>query len=66
MKMPDADTTVEVVLKEPGNAGSKLSPTLTPFIPPSIPSKPKNDIIHVSAAVLDAARKNGEELLKDL
>src|ERR1700675_2012105 len=31
-----------------------------------IPAKAKNHNIHVSPAVLDAARKDGEELLRDL
>src|SRR5271165_5133595 len=54
MKTPDAD------------AASKPSPLLTSAIPPSISSKTKNEKIHVSPAVLGAARKDGEQLLRDL
>src|SRR5271166_5839563 len=54
MKTPDAD------------AASKPSPLLTSSIPPSISSKTKNEKIHVSPAVLGAARQEGEQLLKDL
>ena len=54
MKTPDAD------------AASKPSPLLTSAIPPSISSKTKNEKIHVSPAVLGAARQEGEQLLKDL
>ena len=48
------------------------APSSTPAAPsshpngPPIPAKSKKQNIHVSPAVLDAARKDGEELLRDL
>ena len=54
------------LVNDVGTAGSKLAvPTGHPNEPP-IPTKTKNQNIHVSPAVLDAARKDGEELLRDL
>ncbi len=51
---------------DPGAAGSKV--TMPPAHPdkPAIPTKTKNQNIRVSPAVLDAARKDGEALLRDL
>ena len=66
MKTPDADGTAQGVRKESGHAASKPSPLLTSSIQPSISSKTKNEKIHVSPAVLGAARQEGEQLLKDL
>jgi Mg2+-importing ATPase len=44
---------------------SKPSGPASPPIPP-VPAKSKKQTIHVSPAVLDAARKNEDELLRDL
>jgi Mg2+-importing ATPase len=65
MITPNADSKAEV----PVNAGA-AAPQLagTPARPngPTVPTKPKNQNIRVSPAVLDAARKDGEALLRDL
>ncbi|MGB9511764.1 MAG: HAD-IC family P-type ATPase, partial [Candidatus Acidiferrum sp.] len=54
------------LVNDVGTAGSKLAvPPGHPNAPP-IPTKTKNQNIHVSPAVLDAARKDGEEMLRDL
>ncbi len=45
---------------------SDLAAPAAPPGHPLIPAKPKNQTIHVSPAVLDAARKDGEELLQSL
>src|SRR6202171_1630457 len=57
MTKPDADKTAEALI-EPAR----------PPVPPAEPSptKAKTENIQVSPAVLDAARKDGEELLRDL
>ena len=54
------------MLSDPGAAGSTV--TAPPARPdkPAIPTKAKNQNIRVSPAVLDAARKDGEILLRDL
>ncbi len=46
--------------------GSKPAGPPPPPIPPPISTKRKNQDIHVSPAVLDAARKDSEGLLRDL
>ncbi|MGA8878270.1 MAG: magnesium-translocating P-type ATPase, partial [Candidatus Korobacteraceae bacterium] len=54
------------MVDEAGTVGSKLAePRARPNALP-IPAKTKNQNIHVSPAVIDAARKDGEELLRDL
>ena len=66
MTTPDADSTKGALVEDAGTAGSKpRRPPARPNEPP-IPTKPKNQNIHVSPAVLDAARKDGEQLLRDL
>ena len=47
-------------------AGSKLAGPLPRPNEPPIPTKAKNQNIRVLPAVLDAARKDGEEMLQDL
>jgi P-type Mg2+ transporter len=66
MTTPDADSTSEVLLNADRTIGSSLS--VSPARPhePTIPTKTKNQNIRVSPAVLDAARKDGEELLRSL
>ena len=66
MTKPDGDSMAAPVVADAGTASSKLA------TPPAHPDKPlvstktKNQNIRVSPAVLDAARKNNEELLRDL
>jgi magnesium-transporting ATPase (P-type) len=65
MTTPNEDSATRPLV-DTGTAGSKIaSPPASPN-EPSIPKKTKNNNIHVSPAVLDAARKEGEELLRDL
>ena len=59
MTNPDADTSA-AVKAGPGVAGPPHRDEL------AVPAKAKNQNIHVSPAVLDAARKDGEELLQSL
>ena len=66
MTKHDADNTAEPLVDAAGIPGSKpAEPPVHPAAPPS-PTNAKTDHIHVSPAVLDAARKDGEELLRDL
>jgi Mg2+-importing ATPase len=54
------------LVNDVGTAGSKLAVPPGHSNAPPIPTKTKNQNIHVSPAVLDAARKDGEELFRDL
>ena len=63
---PDADSPVGALVEDAGTAGSKLGEPPAHSNEPPIPTKTKNQDIRVSPAVLDAARKDGEELLRDL
>jgi Mg2+-importing ATPase len=66
MTTSDADSTAGALVNDAGTSGSELAgPPARPSEPP-IPTKTKNQNIRVSPAVLDAARKDGEELLRDL
>src|SRR6202162_3003982 len=66
MTNPDADNTAETLVNAAGVTGSKpAEPPVRPAEPPS-PTNAKTEIIHVSSAVLDAARKDGDELLRGL
>jgi Mg2+-importing ATPase len=53
-------------LNDTKTVGSKPAGPPSPPIVPPIPTKSKNQDIRVSPAVLDAARKDSEELLRDL
>jgi Mg2+-importing ATPase len=66
MVTSNANGKAGVLLSDPGAAGSTV--TAPPARPdkPAIPTKAKNQNIRVSPAVLDAARKDGEILLRDL
>ena len=66
MTTPEKDGSVEVVVDGAGTAGSAIAQR--PDHPNTLPvsTKTKNQNIHVSPAVIDAARKDGEELLRDL
>ena len=66
MGTPSSNGKAGVLVGDPGAAGSKVTmPPARPDKPP-IPTKTKNQNIRVSPAVLDAARKDGEALLRDL
>jgi Mg2+-importing ATPase len=66
MATPVADSKAGVLVGDSGAAGSKVAgPPAHPDKPP-IPTKTKNQNIRVSPAVLDAARKDGEALLREL
>jgi hypothetical protein len=66
MTKPDADKPAEALVAAAGIAGSKpAEPPVRPTKPPS-PTNARTENIHVSPAVLEAARKDGEELLRDL
>ena len=66
MTKPDADSTAGALVDDAGTAGSKLAGLPARPNEPPIPTKTKNQNIRVSPAVLDAARKDGEELLRNL
>src|ERR1019366_1418863 len=66
MTTPDADSTGKALSKGGDTVGSSVAaPPPRPHDPP-ISTKAKTHNIQVSTAVLDAARKDGEELLRDL
>ena len=66
MATPVADGKAGVLITDLGTAGSKgAAPPARPE-KPAIPTKAKNQNIRVSPAVLDAARKDGDALLRDL
>ena len=66
MTTPNTDSTTGALVGGVETAGSKpAGPSVRPNEPP-IPTKTKNQNIRVSPAVLDAARKDGEELLREL
>ena len=54
------------MLSDPGTADSTVAAPPARPEKPAIPTKAKNQNIRVSPAVLDAARKDGEALLRDL
>src|SRR5450755_3815682 len=63
MTVPNADNAAGALV-DGGRAGSKLA-SANPNEPPNL-TKTKNQNIRVSPAVLDAARKDEEHLLRDL
>jgi Mg2+-importing ATPase len=66
MTNPDADSTVGHLVDDAGTSGSKLAaPPARPHEPP-IPPQTRSPSIRVSPEVLDAARKDGDELLREL
>src|ERR1035438_1957603 len=65
MTAPNADSAAGALV-DGGMAGSKLAPPPARPSESAIQTKTKNQNIHVSPAVLDAARKDGEQLLRDL
>src|SRR5580700_713850 len=66
MTKPYADNTAEALADGAGIAGSKAAEPPVRSVEPPRPTNAKTENIHVSPAVLDAARKDGEELLRDL
>ena len=64
MTTPNADSATGPLVAS-GTADSKLAPPASPNEHPIL-TKTKSQNIRVSLAVLDAARKDGEELLRDL
>src|SRR6202521_2387398 len=66
MTMPEADKTAEGLVNGGGTLGTNLAVPPARSDEPQIPTKAKNRNIQVSPTVLDAARKDGEELLLDL
>ena len=66
MTNPDAEKTAEALVDAAGKTGSKpAEPPIRPDQPPA-PTKSKNHNIRVSPEVLEAARKDGEDLLRSL
>ena len=66
MTTPIENGSAGTLVGEAGTGASHLTaPPACPSAPP-IQTKTKNQNIHVSPAVLDAARKDGEQLLRDL
>jgi Mg2+-importing ATPase len=66
MTTPEADRTAAAVTDEAAATAAKLEGRQSRLNEPSAQTKAKQQSIHVSRAVLDAARKAGEELLRDL
>jgi len=66
MTTPDTDSAAGALANGASTSGSKLAASQARPNEPPIPTKTKDQRIHVSPAVLDAARKDGEALLRDL
>ena len=66
MTTPEAESTAGASRKDPGTAGAVLAGSPTHPNAPSIPTKTTKQNIRVSPAVIAAARKSNEELLRDL
>jgi P-type Mg2+ transporter len=66
MTTPDADRTAAPLVDEAATAATKAPGPPAPPNVPEVPAKAKTQNIRVSPAVLDAARKDSEELLRDL
>ena len=66
MATPVADGNAGALVGDPGTAGSEVAAPPPRPEKPAIPTKAKNQHIRVSPAVLDAARKDGEALLREL
>src|SRR6202162_1588114 len=64
MTTPGADS--GALVDDAGTSGYKTTAPPAHPTEPSIPIKSKKQNIRVSPAVLDAARKDGEQLLRDL
>src|SRR5579871_6907546 len=66
MTTPDPDRTAETLVIGSGAVDPHLAGPPDRPRPPTVSTKAKNHNIQVSPAVLDAARKDGEALLRDL
>ena len=66
MATPDADREIGALVDNAGTPGSRTAAPPSHPTEPSVPAKSKKQNIHVSPAVLDAARKDAEQLLRDL
>src|ERR1035441_9263732 len=66
MTSPDANSTANGAVHDAGGAGASLAPPPAGLKDPPIPAKTRNESIQVAPAVLDASRKEGEALLRDL
>jgi Mg2+-importing ATPase len=66
MTTPNVDPSSPTVATDAGTPSPNLSAPLAPPKEPPVPAKSKKQTIHVSPAVLDAARKKDDELLRDL
>ena len=66
MATPSSNGKAGVLVCDPGTEGSTVAAPPARPDKPAIPTKAKNQNIRVSPAVLDAARKDGEVLLRDL
>ena len=66
MAIPDADRATGALVNDAGTPGRTAASPPSQTTEPLIPPKSKKQNIHVSPAVLDAARKDGEQLLRDL
>jgi len=64
MTLPGADATAKAVVEDANPAGAKLGEP--PARPKEAPTTRKSQYIHVAPAVLEAARKHAEALLRDL
>jgi Mg2+-importing ATPase len=65
MSVPDSDRATGALVDDAGTSGRGAAVLPHPT-GPLIPAKSKKQNIHVSPAVLDAARKDTEQLLRDL
>lgn len=66
MTTPGTDTSAATLVKNGRDGERGVGEPPVPAVAPAISTKPKAPAISVSPAVLDAARKDGEELLKSL
>jgi len=66
MTPPDANSTAKGAAHDAGGAGASLAPPPARPKEPPIPAKTRNVSIQVAPAVVDASRKEGEALLRDL
>ena len=66
MTTPDADSAAGALINDAGTPGSKPAAPSAHPTEPAIPTKSKSHNIRVSPAVLDASRKDGDQLLRDL
>ena len=66
MATPDADRTAGASVDEARTPGSRPTAPPSHLTEPSIPARSRKQNIHVSPAILDAARKDTKHLLRDL